>query len=393
MIKHSQYFTSDEVASLLMRCISKDNVNTILDLGAGEGALTRAAKKKWDKAFIYVADIDERNCQRLKEQGFDTRDVDCNVSELDKLLGVEYSSIDVGVCNPPYETIDNNQFIIELLERVSLQMNRKEKLSTSDLVFLAYNLLFLKPNGVLGIIVPYSIMTGRNYSMLRQSLLNNYYVERAVELPENSFCYTEAKTGILIIRKEKSNGRKTKLNTVNDGYKLSSSLYVSPSQLALRLDYSYHLWQKGQNGKNVTHNDDITILRGRHTHDELKKKGLPYFHSTCYDGTDIDWHFKYDDSEKGIVSKGSFLIVRVGKRCVGRVKYLEEGHIQISDCIYGLKVPEDFIDDFKHFFQSEEYSKFVKIASRGVCSLYLCKGDLESMVLKKLDEFRHRDCK
>ena len=391
IVSHSQYYTSDEIASLLVKYISKDEVKAVLDLGAGDGALARAAKKKWGQPQFYVADIDDSNCQRLSEQGFNTKSIDCNVPGLEKLLGIDYSCIDVGVCNPPYETIANDEFIIELLERAKLQMNRKENFSTSDLVFLAYNLLFLKPHGVLGIIVPYSIMTGRNYSMLRQCLLENYYVERAIELPEKSFSYTEAKTGILIIRKEKSEGRKTKLNTVIGNYELSESLTVSPSQLALRFDYSYHQWRKTQKGRSVKHNNGITIVRGRYTHDELKKRKLPYFHSTCYNRTDIDWHFKYDNSEKGIVSQGCFLIVRVGKRCVGRVKYLEEGHIQISDCIYGLTVPEEYTDDFKCFFQSEEYSKFVKIASRGVCSLYLCKGDLESMVLKKLDEYRHRD--
>ena len=388
MIQHSQYFTSDVIASLLIRCISQNNVNTILDLGAGEGILIKTALKKWRKAKVKVADIDENNHWCLISHGFDSKNVDCIKPNLAEKLGISYESVDVGVCNPPYETIENNEFVKELLSMAKLQVNRKDCYSTSDLVFLAYNLLFLKPHGVLGIIIPYSLMTGRNYSILRQSLLDAYFVERVIELPEKSFSYTEAKTGILIIRKENSNGRKTKLNTVTDEFKLSDSLYVSPLQLAFRMDYSYHLWRKAQNGKNVKYNNDITIVRGRHTHDELKKKGLPFFHSTCFNRIDMDLHYKYDKSEKGIVSQGCFLIVRVGKRCVGRVKYLEEGHIQISDCIYGLKVPEDYIDDFKRFFQSEEYSKFVKIVSRGVCSLYLCKGDLENILARKLCEFK-----
>jgi type I restriction enzyme M protein len=389
IVSHSQYYTSEDIASLLVRWIPKGDTRSVLDLGAGEGALTRAAKKKWDKAFIRVADIDEGNCQRLIEQGFDTRNIDCNVSGLDKLLGIEYSSIDVGVCNPPYETIENEEFIIELMDRAKLRMNRKEKFSTSDLVFLAYNLLFLKPHGVLGIIVPYSIMTGRNYSELRQSLLENYYVERAIELPENSFSYTEAKTGILIIRKEKNEGRKTKLNTVIENYKLSEPLIVSSSQLALRFDYSYHQWKRTQSKKKCRNNNEITVKRGRYTHDDLKLKDIPYFHTTCYNKNDIDWHYPYNDSEKSVIKQGCFLIARVGKRCVGKVKYIEEGHIQVSDCIYGVSVPKSYIEQFKSFFHSQEYWDFIKIASRGVCSLYLCKGDLEMMLLRKLDEFKY----
>ena len=389
IVSHSQYYTSEEIASLLVNSISVAEVRTVLDMGAGDGALTRAAKKKWEDSIFYVTDIDDDNCQRLKEQGFETRNVDCNVSKLDKLLGIAYSSIDIGVCNPPYETIDNNQFIKELMERAKLRMNRKEKFSTSDLVFLTYNLLFLKPHGVLGIIVPYSVMTGRNYCELRQSLLDNYYVERAIELPENSFSYTEAKTGMLIIRKEKSEGRKTKLNTVIDNFKLSEPLIVSSSQLALRFDYSYHLWNRTQSKKKCWNNNEITITRGRYTHDDLKLKGMPFFHTTCYNKNDIDWHYPYNVSEKSVVGQGCFLIARVGKRCVGKVKYIEDGHIQVSDCIYGVSVPKDYIEQYKSFFHSQEYWDFIKIASRGVCSLYLCKGDLEMILLRKLDEFKY----
>ena len=89
-----------------------------------------------------------------------------------------------------------------------------------------------------------------------------------------------------------------------------------------------------------------------------------------------------------VIEQGCFLVARVGKRCVGKVKYIEDGHIQISDCVYGVMVPNVFIDHFKAFFQSQEYSDFIKIASRGVCSLYLCKGDLEYILLKKLCDFK-----
>lgn len=386
IISHSQYYTSDVISSLMMSCISKDDVSSILDLGAGNGTLTRAALNKWGKAKCIVADIDYNNCLSLKEQGYDTYNVDCTIPDLGEKIGLFPNSVDVSVCNPPYQVIDNQVFFESLLERTHLKMSRMEKSISSDLVFIAYNLLFLKPHGVLGVIVPYSIMTGKNYSLLRQSLLENYYVERAIELPEKSFSYTEAKTGILIIRKEKSNGRKTRLNTVCVNHKLSKSISVSSVKLSLRFDYTYHQWKKSQGNKGCN-NNLITIIRGRLSHDELKKNGKPFFHTTCYSKTDIDYHFVYDKKDNSIVEHGCFLIARVGKRCVGKVKYLEEGHIQISDCIYGVTVPKDNVEDFKTFFQSKEYADFIRVVSRGVCSLYICKGDLEMMLLKKMGDF------
>lgn len=388
MIKHSQYYTSDKIASLMVRCMSKKDVGLVLDLGAGNGALTNSARKKWKDAKYIVADIDESNCNCLSEQGFNSKNIDCNTPDLDKKLGISYNSVDIGICNPPYETLENNDFIEQLIGRAQLEMNRKEKFASSDILFLAYNLLFLKPKGMLGIIVPYSIMTGRNYSHLRESLIKNYYIERVVELPEKSFSYTEAKTGILFIRKENNNGRKTKLNAIIENYRLSESIMVPSSQLALRMDYSYHKWKKSQNKEEIKNNGEISIIRGRLSHNELKKKGLPYFHTTCFYKSGINWHYPYDAKEKSIMEQNCFLIARVGKRCIGKVKFLEEGLIQISDCIYGVSVPKEYIEHFKVFFCSQEYFDFIKIASRGVCSLYLCKGDLETILLKKLEDFK-----
>lgn len=390
-ISHSQYYTSDEISSLMMSCISKKDVRTIMDLGAGNGALTKAALRKWRKVKCIVADIDKVNYNYLIEQGYEAYNIDCVIPDLGKKICIQPNTVDICVCNPPYEVIENQDFIGGLLEMAHLRMNRREKNASSDLVFLAYNLLFLKPHGVLGIIVPYSIMTGRNYVSLRQSLLENYYVERAIELPEKSFSYTEAKTGILIIRKEKSNGRKTKLNTVLEDCKLSGSISMPSNQLALRFDYSFHQWKKTQTKKEYRNNNEITILRGRLSHYELKKNGKPFFHTTCYGASDIDWLYSYDVNDKSIVESGCFLIARVGKRCVGRVKYLEKGNIQISDCIYGVTVPKCYVESFKTFFSSKEYTDFIRVVARGVCSLYICKGDLEKMLLKKIEDFRNRD--
>ena len=390
-ISHSQYYTSDEIARLVVKCISKDGAKTILDLGAGNGSLSRAAQNKWNKAHFIVVDIDKENYNILIGEGFEAKNIDCLIPNLDKEIEVAYESIDVGVCNPPYHSIDNRDYIGELLSKVGLQINRKERVISSDLVFLAYNLLFLKPKGILGIIVPFSIMAGKNYSQIRRSLYDNYYLERVIELPEKSFTYTEAKTGILIIRKENHNGRRTKLNTVFNDFKLSPPIMISQRQAVQRIDYSYHYWKKEQGNDYINNNEEIRVVRGRCTYADLLKKGMPFFHLTCYFQTDIDWSYPYKTTENSIVKKGSFLLARVGKRCVGRVRYIEEGSIQISDCIYGITVPYKYIDDFKQFFKTDEYSRFIKTVTRGICSLYLCKGDIKDMLLKKLYEFKKKE--
>lgn len=389
-ISHSQFYTTNPIASLLIKCIESANVNCVLDLGAGAGSLSNAAHKVWKNAKIITADIDEFNCNILSRSGYYSNKVDCLLPGLNKQINIHYGTIDVCVCNPPYESVEYSKHLNSLLKKTKLSIGKKEKNTTTDLIFLAYNLLFLKPQGVLGIIVPYSIMAGKRFSKLRKSLMDNYYLEKVVELPERSFSYTEAKTGILIIRKEDNRNRNTKIYTVKKGFELSDFLTPTKEQLVERLDYSFYNWEKTRGKKENAANGEIKIFRGRYTHKDLKQKAHPYFHTTFFNRDDIDWTYKYDSTEKSVVDKGVFLIARVGKRCVGRVRYIETGRIQISDCIYAIKIPQEYVEDFKVFFNSREYSDFVKNNIRGVCSLYLCKSDLEDFLYQKLCDFRNK---
>lgn len=394
IIAHSQFYTSKQIASLLINCIELENVNIVLDLGAGDGSLTCAAYKTWTTAKIITADIDANNCTALLNKGFNAKHIDCLLPRLNEFLNIDFGTVDVCVCNPPYESIEHTAFIESLLEKANLYINRREKKTTTDLVFLAYNLLFLRPGGVLGIIVPYSIMAGRKFSKIRESLMDNYYLERVVELPECSFSYTEAKTGILIIRKEPKGSRKTNICTVKKDFELSNYMTPPKEQLIERLDYSFYNWRRFQKTReNTLHNEminEIAIIRGRYTHEELKRKMHPFFHTTYFDKDNIDWTYEYDSSEKSVISRGAFLIARVGKRCVGKVKYIETGHIQISDCIYAIQVPQEYVLDFMDLFGSKEYYDFIQNNIRGVCSLYLCKCDLKAFLSQKLHEFRSK---
>ena len=386
-ISHSQFYTSEPISTLLIKCIESEKVNIILDLGAGGGSLTCAASKYWTTSEIITADIDANNCKVLLEKGFRTYHVDCLLPKLNKKINLDFGTVDLCVCNPPYEQIEYTEFIGSLLKKANLNINRKEKNTTTDLVFLAYNLLFLKPGGVLGIIVPYSIIAGKYYSKLRESLVNNYFLEKVIELPESCFSYTEAKTGIMIIRKEPNKNRKTNLFTVNKDFELSDSLTPTKEQLLERIDYSFYNWKKNQKTKeNLA--SGIKIVRGRYTHDELKQKAHPFFHTTYFKRDDVNWTYEYSPMEKSVIGEGAFLIARVGKRCVGKVKFIETGHIQISDCIFAIQVPKEHVSEFKELFCSKEYYDFIKNNTRGVCSMYLCKCDLEAFLFQKLCEFK-----
>ena len=215
----SQYYTSSEVSTLLISLIDLKSVKSVLDLGAGEGALVNEVYKVLRERSSYiVADIDAANCHKLKNnKDYKVYNIDCTSLYLSRRIHCKYGTIDLAVCNPPYGILENNKYYTKLLNDLHLGNYGGCKFISSDLIFLAYNLLFLRENGVLAIILPNGALSGRRYKKFREGLFCFYRVERIVELPEKAFDYTEAKTGIFIIRKARPNNSMLQLNHYSNG--------------------------------------------------------------------------------------------------------------------------------------------------------------------------------
>ena len=54
----ARYYTDNNFSDLLVDEINLLNPNLIIDLGIGDGALTTAAYKKWQRATFIASDID-----------------------------------------------------------------------------------------------------------------------------------------------------------------------------------------------------------------------------------------------------------------------------------------------------------------------------------------------
>ena len=140
----SQYYTSPDVSKILISLLNLSNTESVLDLGSGEGALVvEVYNVLGENASYIVADIDKDNCAKLKEYGtFKVYNVDCTRLNLSELINCKYGTIDLAVCNPPYGILDNTDFYTKLLDNLHLGYYGGCKSISSDLIFLAYNLLF-----------------------------------------------------------------------------------------------------------------------------------------------------------------------------------------------------------------------------------------------------------
>lgn len=386
--KLSQYYTNPEVSNILIGLLDLSNVERVLDLGAGEGALVNVVyNARREKAAYIVADIDKDNCVKLKDHGtYIVYNVDCTSCNLAQRIHCKYGTIDLAICNPPYGVLENNLFFTELLEGMHLGNYGGCRFISSDLVFLAYNLRFLKEDGILAIILPNGALSGKRYKGFREGLFSYYTVEQIVELPEKAFDYTEAKTGIFIIKKQRPRGTKIQLNGCYKG-RLGKPVLKDSSQLYNRIDFRGS--RSPLNSLSTNRDHIIEIRRGKYTHKYLKESISPYFHTIHFKLSDGRFNGSYDDS-RSVASPNSFLMARVGRRCVGRILLVKEGNIKYSDCVYNILVPKEYVGDYSTYFNSSEYKAWINDVAHGICSYVITKGDVEEMLVRKICDFEKR---
>src|SRR5690606_1503473 len=98
----------------------------------------------------------------------------------------------------------------------------------------------LKHDGELGIIVSDSLITGKEFKIFRETIFKMFNVRRIIQLPDNVFNKTEARTHIIFISKAKSANKTCELFTSNIQGELSEKIIVANNLLIDRMDYQFH---------------------------------------------------------------------------------------------------------------------------------------------------------
>ena len=145
-----RYYTSDLVSALLVNAMGLHAANTVLDLGAGDGALVAQASVQWKRARFHTVDIDvNAGCQKLS--AIDSLTFQHHVGDaldyaLNKQIGLPPEGACAAVCNPPYIRPKWKDHFGLILEEAGLS-SILPKLSDvpADVLFIAQNLRFLRP--------------------------------------------------------------------------------------------------------------------------------------------------------------------------------------------------------------------------------------------------------
>lgn len=397
MIKYSQYFTETLLAESVINLIPAENVDRILDLGIGNGSLSLAAKRKWGNSVVDAVDIDLDICLQYdapEYQGINVKHGDVLSMEGTKHLvdGI----YDLCICNPPFLKIKKNNVYDEFFIQANLIGLSKLKNLSADVIFIAQNIRFLKPGGILMAIIPDGLLTRHDYLPFRETLVNSVQITHVIQFPEKAFMRTEARTHVLLITKKKPNTDMVPISLMKNDGTIADTIRVKRSSIISRMDYSYLKWQASVVDKSKIMDydfrvPDVIIKRGSLSYKDLRIAYSLYLHSNSFrDHEDIIANKtikgKTDITGKCIARTGDFVLCRVGKRCVGKVAYIKHGSITVSDCLYIVNIQKPYIEILRNILYSSNFRDWVHHCSHGVCSKVISKCDLENYLTSKLKE-------
>lgn len=336
-MKLNQYYTENIYGDILVKNLSIPSPKIALDLGFGSGSLLHAAKRRWGDLSLIGIDIDSRNLvnanslkliQTIELNGFNPL--------LPDIIKERFGDIDLLVCNPPYYSRELDRDAKTILNSVGMleHIPTYTKKIPAELVFVAQNLRLLSRTGEIGIIVPAGLISGEKWKPIRKFLFSNYCISNVIQLPTCSFRNTDAQTFILTIKHKTQIRENILLSHVQE----LTQLNINIQEAAVRADYTYY--QETSKLENPTYISfsDFDLYRGNKSHNELIKIANKHLHTTNMPSLCAKRRFPNEPliGAKN-TKKGDILIARVGRRCLGRVVYVEKGNIPISDCIIGIR--------------------------------------------------------
>jgi len=376
-----RYYTSDILSSILIDHIDIVNPKTIVDFGAGEGALLYSAIKKWENSSFIAIDINTNGCKQLKKKFPSINVYNQDVLQYELLDNISLKEeVDIAICNPPYINSKIEEFHKDILKSADLEELIKLKNISADILFLAQNLRVLKTGGELGIILPDTLLTSHNYKLFREILLKKHQIKKIFQLPEKGFLKTEAQTYILILKKGLKSNKEIPIYNVFSNGQISNPIYINTNNLIERMDYTYFQWKQQNLNKQYLTLKDINadIKRGSLNNTYCKQNNINIFHTSHFDIKKKTINFKNSQviANKLTAKTGDILLARVGKRNIGKVVKVTGGINLVSDCILKITVEKKYQKAVFNSLNSKSGQSWLKAHSHGVCAKVISKRDL-----------------
>ncbi len=231
-----EFYTPADVSELLTRLgtVGKTEINKVYDPACGSGSLLLKAEKVLGRDAIrngfygQEINITTYNLCRinmfLHDVGYDKFDIACE-DTLTQPQHWDEEPFELIVSNPPYSikwSGDENPLLIND-PRFSPAGVLAPK-SKADMAFIMHSLSWLAPNGTAAIVCFPGIMyRGGAEKKIRKYLVDNNFVDCVIQLPANLFFGTSIATCILVMKKNKTDGKTLFIDATKECIKVTNN--------------------------------------------------------------------------------------------------------------------------------------------------------------------------
>lgn len=239
-----EFYTPADVSELLTRLgtVGKTEINKVYDPACGSGSLLLKAEKILGKDAIrngfygQEINITTYNLCRinmfLHDVGFDKFNVACE----DTLISPQHwddEPFELIVSNPPYSIKwagDENPLLINDPRFAPAGVLAPK--SKADMAFIMHSLSWLASNGTAVIVCFPGIMyRGGAEQKIRKYLVDNNYVDCIIQLPSNLFFGTSIATCIMVMKKNKNDGKTLFIDASNERIKVTNNNKLTPENI------------------------------------------------------------------------------------------------------------------------------------------------------------------
>ncbi len=217
--KYSKYYTPLPVARQLMGLVQfKDHCN-VVDICCGSCNLLSAAReqnKKLDYLGVDIDPVETPDFRIIKDDG--------------RVFARKHpKQFDYALANPPFGNSGKDSLAESLFVGDYVGINS----SRLEIEMLVANLLLLKKDGVLLIILPSTTVDGTSTINIRRTIAAKHHIHSIINMPLNAFCPHRIKCSAIIIEKRKNNGGvATQTYSMNSDYLLTKTGAINHKDIA-----------------------------------------------------------------------------------------------------------------------------------------------------------------
>jgi len=384
-----QVFTPVETARLMARHLPPD-AKTVLDLGAGDGALTQATLQRCPDARVVAVEIQHELVRQLRrsypELEVHRTDV-VNDQSLRKALGRRRFCC--AISNPPFGFSPVDSARAALMSETHGASLFTGEWVRNELLFLAAGWERLKAGGQLVMLLPAPLVTGPAHEPFRRWLCANSHTLNVSELPEGVFPSVEVTCYIVAAEKrgKMAAARSVTLHQADLKGRKVASMTVAAGKAVSRMDYAFHQSIREFHKRNDCGGPPLgrfvtELVRGSYTRKEFEVLGRPCIHTSDFSDRTARLRLGSGDRDGALIAgPGDILVPRVGTRCLLRQAIVHSGSRAFTEAVYRIRVPAIHRQLVLRTLESDLGRSWRELHAQGSCAKHLTVPVLLSMPL------------